>query len=86
MTHDECHHADFHHVYNSIVSGLYIQNLFQHLKQYITHCLKCLHYQTARHALYKVLQSVVESSISFHTVTTDFILEPAWFFTRRYYR
>src|SRR5947207_4513025 len=75
MTHDEHHHTGFHQVYSSIVTGLYIQNLSQCLKQYITHCSKCLHYQTARHAFYEALQSVIESSISFHTVTADFILE-----------
>ena len=50
MAHDEHHHAGFHRAYNSIVSSLYIRNLSQRLKQYITHCPKCLHYQTVRHA------------------------------------
>ena len=74
MTHDDHYHADFHQVYNNIVADLYIWNLSQHLKQYITHCLKCLHYQTARHVSYRALQLIVEPSISFHTVMTDFIL------------
>src|SRR5437762_10056616 len=73
MIHDDHYHADFYQVYNSIIIDLYIQNLFQHLKQYITHCLKCLHYQIARHMSYKALQSIIELSISFHTVTADFI-------------
>ena len=45
------------------------------MKQYITHCFKCLHYQTARYILYRALQSIVELSISFHIITADFILE-----------
>src|SRR5436189_3334083 len=73
MTHDDHYHADFYQVYNNIVADLYIQNLSQHLKQYITHCLKCLHYQTARHVSYRALQSIVELLILFHTVTADFI-------------
>src|SRR5204862_1905520 len=75
MTHNNHYHADFHQVYNNIVADLYIQNLSQHLKQYITHCLKCLHYQTTRHVSYEALQSIIELSISFHIIITDFILE-----------
>ena len=74
MTHDDHYHADFHQVYNNIIADLYIQNFSQHLKQYITHCFKCLHYQTARHVSYEALQLIVEFLISFHTVITDFIL------------
>src|SRR5436190_9842394 len=73
MTYDNHYHADFHQVYNNIVADLYIQNFSQHLKQYITHCFKCLHYQTARHASYKALQLIIKLLISFHTVTADFI-------------
>ena len=75
MMHDDHYHADFHQVYNSIIADLYIQNLSQHLKQYITHCLKCLHYQTARYILYEALQLIVEFLIFFHTVIADFILK-----------
>ena len=74
MTHDDHYHADFYWIYNNIVADLYIWNLSWHLKQYITHCLKCLHYQMMRHVSYKALQLIIESSISFHTVMTDFIL------------
>ena len=72
--HDDYYHADFHQVYNSIIADLYIWNLSWCLKQYITHCFKCLHYQTVRHASYEALQSIVEPLISFHIITTDFIL------------
>src|SRR5437867_1219488 len=68
ITHDDHYHADFYQIYNNIVADLYIQNLSQHLKQYITHFFKCLHYQTARHASYRALQSIVEFSISFHII------------------
>src|SRR5436190_22550188 len=72
---DDHYHVRFHQIYSCIVISLYIQNLLQHLKQVITHCFKCLHYQTVRHASYEALQLIVESLISFHTVTADFILE-----------
>src|SRR5436190_8292119 len=75
MMYNDHYHAEFHQVYNCIVVNLYIQNLSQCLKQYITHCSKCLHYQIARHTLYEALYSIVELSISFYTVITDFILE-----------
>ena len=73
--HDDYYHANFHWIYNNIIADLYIQNLSWCLKQYITHCLKYLHYQMMRHMSYEVLQSIVESSISFHTVMIDFILK-----------
>ena len=73
MTHNNYCHADFYWIYNSIVADLYIQNLSWYLKQYITYCFKCLHYQTARHVSYKALQLIIEFSISFHTVIADFI-------------
>ena len=75
MTYDDHYHAGFHQVYNSIIISLYIQNLLWCLKQYITHCLKCLHYQITRHVSYEALQLIIESSISFHIIITDFILE-----------
>src|SRR5436190_2392167 len=59
----------------AVFADLCIQNLSQHLKQYITHCFKCLHYQTARHVSYRALQLIVELPISFHIITADFILE-----------
>ena len=75
MTHDDHYHADFHQVYNNIVADLYIWNLSQCLKQYIIHCLKCLHYQIAKHVSYETLQLIIEFLIFFHTVITDFILK-----------
>jgi hypothetical protein len=74
MAHDQHYHAGFHRAYSSIVAGLYIRNLSRRLKQYITHCPKCLNYQTARHAPYGALQPIVGPPIPFHTVTADFIL------------
>ena len=75
IMHNDHYHAEFHWIYSCIIISLYIQNLSWCLKQYITHCFKCLHYQTARHALYKVLHSIIELLISFHIVTADFILK-----------
>ena len=38
MAHDEHHHAGFHRAYNTIVAGLFIQNLSKQLTQYIIYC------------------------------------------------
>ena len=73
MMHDNHYHAEFHQIYSYIIANLYIWNLSQCLKQYITHCFKCLHYQTARHASYEALQLIIELLISFHIITADFI-------------
>src|SRR5437773_1038576 len=75
MTHNDHYHVRFYQVYSCIVINLYIQNLSQHLKQYITHCFKCLHYQIAKHTSYRALQSIIELLILFHIIITDFILE-----------
>ena len=75
MTHNKHHHVSFHWIYDTIVASLFIQSLSQQLSQYIIHCLQCQHYQIIQHQSYKILQSVVRSLISFHTVMTDFIVE-----------
>ena len=75
MIHNEHHHVSFHQVYNMIVVSLFIWSLFWWLNQYIIHCLQCQHYQIIWHQSYKILQSVVRSFISFHTIITDFIVE-----------
>ena len=75
IMYNDHYHVRFHQVYKCIVVNLYIWNLSWHLKQYITHYSKYLHYQTARHALYEALHSIIELLISFHTVIADFILE-----------
>ena len=75
MMHDNYYHVRFLWIYNCIIADLYIQNFLWCLKQYITHCLKCLHYQTVRHVSYEALQLIIELSISFHIITADFILE-----------
>ena len=75
MTHDDYYHVRFHQIYSCIITDLYIWNFSQHLKQYITHCFKCLHYQIARHMSYRALQLIVKLLISFHIMTADFILE-----------
>ena len=75
MTHNELYHASFHQVYNIIVVDIFIWNLSKRLIQYIIHCLQCLSCQIVQHHFYEILQSVVESSISFHTVTVNFIID-----------
>ena len=67
MMYDNYYHAEFHWIYNCIVADLYIQNLLQCLKQYITHCLKCLHYQIARHIIQSfAINNWILNFISYH--------------------
>ena len=75
MTHNKLHHAGFHQVYNTIVASIFIQNLSKRLIQYIVHCSQYLNYQIIQHCFYRVLQSVIKSSISFHTVIINFIID-----------
>lgn len=48
--------------------------MIKHLKAYLKHCSVCKVNQTRRHKLYENLQSILSFSISFHTLTIDFVL------------
>ena len=73
LVHDE-NHSEFDRTYLQIVSSWYIQRLTKHIKAYIKHCLKCNLNQTRRHKSYESLQSILTSSVSFHSIAIDFIL------------
>ena len=75
ITHNKHHYISFHWVYNTIVVSLFIQNLSWWLSQYIIHCSQCQHYQIIQHQSYEILQLIIKSLISFHTVTADFIVK-----------
>ena len=45
------------------------------MSQYIIHYSQYQHYQIVWHQSYKILQFIIKSLISFHTVTADFIVE-----------
>ena len=73
LVHDE-NHSEFDRTYLQIVSSWYIQRLTKHIKAYIKHCLKCSLNQTRRHKPYESLQSILTSSVPFHSIAIDFIL------------
>ena len=52
----------------------YIRDLSRYFRDYLKHCSNCQIYQTKKHAFYEFMQSILTSSISFHTIIIDFIL------------
>ena len=73
IAHD-VNHIDFDRTYLNVISFYYIKSLFTKINQYLKHCSKCVVNQTKRHKSYDSLQSIFSSSISFHTITIDFVL------------
>ena len=73
IAHD-VNHTDFDRTYLNVISFYYIKSLFTKVNQYLKHCSKCVVNQTKRHKSYDSLQSIFSSSISFHTITIDFVL------------
>ena len=72
MTHDN-EHLKFDRTYEKLISVWYIRNLAKHLKSYLKHCSFCKINRTKRHKFYKNLQSILSSSILFHTITINFV-------------
>ena len=73
MTHDN-KHLKFDRTYEKLISVWYIRNFAKHLKSYLKHCSFCKINRTKRHKLYESLQFILSSSISFHTITINFVL------------
>ena len=80
--HDESH-AEFARCYEKITSFYYIRDLSRYLRDFLKHCFKCQIFQTRRHRFYDSFQFIFTSSISFHTITIDFILTLFSFFTTK---
>ena len=74
IAHDK-RHSEFDHTYNKLISSWYIRNLTKHFHVYLKHCSICNKNRTKRHKSYESLQSILFSSISFHILTIDFVLE-----------
>ena len=71
--HDDSH-LEFARCYEKIFSSYYIRGLSRYCRDFLKHYSKCQAYQTRRHKSYDSLQSILTSSISFHTITIDFVL------------
>ena len=67
-------HSEFAKCYERVFSFYFIRGLSRQLRDYLRHCSKCQIHQTRRHKSYDSLQSILTSSICFHTITIDFIL------------
>ena len=75
IVHDEFNeHTDFDHIYDRLINSWYTRSLFKELRNYLKHCSKCQINKIRRHKLYENLQSILFSSISFHTLAIDFVL------------
>ena len=74
LAHDNASHDDFHRIYDRIANSVYIRQLIKRLRQYIAHCLDCQINQTRQHTSYDSLQSMLTSTIFFHTIIIDFVV------------
>jgi hypothetical protein len=71
----EQEHSDFEITFEIISRSWYIRDLIKTLKAYIKNCSQCLQIQIRRHKSWKNLQFIHFSSISFHTIIINFVLE-----------
>ena len=73
IAHEESH-SRFNICFEIIFRSWYIRDLTRQLRNYIRHCSECLIMQTRRHKSWENFQSIDSSSMSFHTITLNFIL------------
>ncbi len=73
IVHDQ-DHSEFDVCFEIIIRFWYIKELIKTFRQYIRHCSQCLIIQIKRHRSWKNLQLIYSSSISFHTITMNFVL------------
>jgi hypothetical protein len=70
----EQEHSRFEITFEIVSRSWYIRDLIKTLRAYIRNCSQCLQIQIKRHRSWENLQSIHSSSISFHTITMNFIL------------
>jgi hypothetical protein len=68
-------HSEFEVTFEIISRAWYIRDLIKTLRFYIRNCSQCLQIQIRRHRSWESLQLIHSSSISFHTITMNFVLE-----------
>jgi hypothetical protein len=71
----EQNHSEFEITFEIILRAWYIRDLIKTLRFYIRNCSQCLQIQIRRHKSWKNLQFIHSFSISFHTITMNFVLE-----------
>lgn len=73
LAHDS-HYTSFRRTYQHVIELLYIRKLFDRLKKFIDHCSQCQLLQTRRHKFYEDMQLIRTLSLSFHTLTINFVM------------
>jgi hypothetical protein len=68
-------HSDFEVTFEIISRSWYIRDLIKTLRFYIRSCSQCLQIQIKRYKSWESLQFIHFSSISFHTIIMNFVLE-----------
>ncbi len=71
----EQEHSEFEITFEIISRSWYIRDLIKTLRTYIRNCSQCLQIQIRRHRSWENFQFIHSSSISFHTITMNFVLE-----------
>ncbi len=71
----EQEHSDFAITFEIISRFWFIRDLIKTLRAYIKNCSQCLQIQIRRHRSWENLQLIHSFSISFHTITINFVLE-----------
>ena len=75
MSHDSCSHQGFHWAFAHLMSSVYLDwNVFRCLQSYIEHCSSYQVNQMKRHKLYSSLQLIQSCSLSFDTITINFVM------------
>ncbi len=74
IVYDDIDYSEYAQIHERLINLLYFYDLSKNLYEYIQHCLQCQLSQTLHYKSYDVLQSIITSSYSFHTLTIDFIL------------
>ncbi len=74
ITYDDIDYSGYAQIHKRLTDLLYFYNLLKNLYEYIWHCSQCQLSQMLHHKSYDVLQSIITSSYSFHTLTINFIL------------
>jgi len=74
IVYDNIDHSEYAWTHKRLINSLYFYDLLKNLYKYIQHCSQCQLSQTLHYKSYNVLQSIITSSYSFHTLTINFIL------------
>ena len=73
IIHNESH-FEFDRTYEKIICSWYFRDLTDRFRHFLKHCSKCNVNRTKKHKFFDNLQSILFSSIFFHTLKIDFVL------------